>query len=81
MIVQIPEEVPKPHNNDPLDPASATDMIIYVAIPLLLILLYFLWKKGKNTRRWVTLQQFFNASLLSYCKQSSSFDLYHQPWN
>lgn len=51
MIVQIPEEVPKPHNNDPLDPASATDMIIYVAIPLLLILLYFLWKKGKNTRR------------------------------
>ncbi|THD66805.1 adenylosuccinate synthetase [Robertkochia marina] len=48
MLIQIPEEVPKPHNNDPLDPGSATEMIIYVAIPLLIIILYFLWKRGRR---------------------------------
>ena len=47
-IFQIPEEVPKPHNNQPLDPGSATEMILYVAIPLLLIILYFLWKRGRR---------------------------------
>lgn len=50
-VYQIPEEVPKPHNNDPLDPGSATEMIIYVAIPLLIIILYFLWKKGRQRNR------------------------------
>ena len=50
-LIQIPEEVPKPHNNEPLDPSSATELIIYVAIPLLFIILYFLWKKGRNSNR------------------------------
>ncbi|WP_224490204.1 adenylosuccinate synthetase [Robertkochia flava] len=51
LIFQIPEEVPKPHNNPPLDPGSATEMVLYVAIPVLFIILYFLWKRGRRNRR------------------------------
>lgn len=50
-LFQIPEEVPKPHNSEPLDPTSATEMILYVALPLLFIILYFLWKRSKNNKR------------------------------
>ncbi|MBL7474035.1 adenylosuccinate synthetase [Robertkochia sediminum] len=48
LLIQIPEEVPKPHQNDPLDFTSATELILYVGLPLLFIFLYYLWKRSKK---------------------------------
>lgn len=47
---QIPKEVPHPDDNKPLDLSNPSEVIIYIIIPLLFIVLFFIWrnKRKKN---------------------------------
>lgn len=42
---QIPTEVPHPDNNTPVDFSNPADIIIYVILPVIVIILYFVWRK------------------------------------
>lgn len=46
---QIPTEVPHPDNNTPVDFSNPADIIIYIVLPVIVIILYFVWRK--NARR------------------------------
>ena len=49
---QIPRHIPKPHNNNPIDLSSTADVIIYIALPLIALILFLIWrKKTKNKKR------------------------------
>jgi hypothetical protein len=48
--LQIPKEVPHPDTNSPLDINNPADIIIYIVLPLVVIILYFLWRK-KNRKK------------------------------
>ncbi len=48
-ISQIPTEVPHPDNNSPVDFSNPADIIIYIVLPVIVIILYFVWRK--NARR------------------------------
>ncbi|MCM5663187.1 adenylosuccinate synthetase [Galbibacter mesophilus] len=50
-FLQAPPEVPKPGNNDPLDLQSWSEVIIYILLPVLFIILYFVWRNRKNRNR------------------------------
>lgn len=47
--LQIPKEVPHPDNNSPLDLNNPADIIIYIVLPIIVVILYFLWRK-KNRK-------------------------------
>ncbi|MCF8715147.1 adenylosuccinate synthetase [Joostella atrarenae] len=49
--LQSPDGIPKPGNNDPINLQSWSEVIIYVMIPILLIIFYFVWRKNKRNRR------------------------------
>jgi hypothetical protein len=42
---QIPKEVPHPDNNSPIDLSNTADIIIYIAIPVAILILYFVWRR------------------------------------
>ncbi|WP_186988618.1 adenylosuccinate synthetase [Constantimarinum furrinae] len=42
---QIPKEVPHPDNNSPIDLTNTADIIIYIAIPIAVLILYFIWRR------------------------------------
>ena len=48
VTAQIPEGVPKPHNNSPLDLSNPADIIIYILIPVLFTVLYVAGRKLKR---------------------------------
>ncbi|WP_299148913.1 adenylosuccinate synthetase [uncultured Dokdonia sp.] len=43
--MQIPTDIPKPQNNSPIDPSSPLELIIFIALPILLIVVYFVNRK------------------------------------
>ncbi len=47
-FIQTPGEIPTPHNNDPIDLTSTSDILIYIVIPVLLLILYILWRRGRR---------------------------------
>lgn len=50
--MQIPTDVPKPQNNTPIDPSSPIELIIFIVLPILLIIVYFVNRKRiKNKRK------------------------------
>ncbi|WP_339700005.1 adenylosuccinate synthetase [uncultured Marixanthomonas sp.] len=47
---QIPKEVPHPDNNKPLDLSSPADIIIYIVIPVVFIILFFVWRSRRKKK-------------------------------
>lgn len=47
---QIPTEVPHPDNNTPVDFSSPADIIIYIVLPVIVIILYFVWRRNARRR-------------------------------
>lgn len=47
---QIPKEVPHPDNNSPIDFNNFADIIIYVILPLVFIVLYFIARKKRRKK-------------------------------
>lgn len=47
--IQIPTNAPHPDTNEPLDVSNPFELIVYVIIPVVLLLFYFLLRKrNKN---------------------------------
>jgi hypothetical protein len=46
--IQIPQGVPHPDANSPLSPQTPADYILYLALPLLILIGFFLWRKWKK---------------------------------
>ncbi|MCH2489023.1 MAG: adenylosuccinate synthetase [Flavobacteriales bacterium] len=51
LFFQIPKEVPHPDNNTPIDLTSWPDLIIYVIIPIVIVILFFIWRKRRMKNR------------------------------
>ncbi|WP_405212066.1 adenylosuccinate synthetase [Dokdonia sp. Asnod2-E02] len=49
--MQIPTDIPKPQNNSPIDPSSPLELIIFIALPILLIVVYFVNRKRIRDKR------------------------------
>ncbi|MFC4690758.1 adenylosuccinate synthetase [Dokdonia genika] len=49
--MQIPTDIPKPQNNSPIDPSSPLELIIFIALPILLIVVYFVNRKRVRNKR------------------------------
>lgn len=49
--MQIPIEVPKPQNNTPIDPSSPIELLIFILLPTLLIIVYFINRKHIKSKR------------------------------
>lgn len=47
---QIPTEVPHPDNNTPIDFSNPADIIIYIILPVIVIILYFIWRKNARKK-------------------------------
>lgn len=45
---QIPTEVPHPDNNSPIDISNPADIILYIVLPLIFVILYFVWSKRRK---------------------------------
>ena len=48
---QIPEGVPHPDDNKPLDLSDPADIIIYIVIPVVFIILFFVWRNRRKKNR------------------------------
>lgn len=46
--MQIPTNVPKPQNNTPINPSSPIELFIFILLPILLIVVYFIVRSKKN---------------------------------
>ncbi len=46
--IQQPEGLPQADNNTPIDFTSASDLLLYVVLPVLLVLFYFWWRRSKH---------------------------------
>lgn len=50
MSYQVAEGIPKPSDNKPIDFDSVYNIIIFIVVPILLAIFYYLWRKGKSNR-------------------------------
>lgn len=50
MLLQIPQGVPHPDDNEPLTLESPFDIILYVVIPIIILGSYFWWRKKKKKK-------------------------------
>ncbi len=49
--MQIPTDVPKPQNNNPIDPSSPIELIVYIILPILLIVTYIIIRRRQRNKR------------------------------
>ncbi len=45
--VQIPEGVPHPDRNTPLDLSDPAEVILYIVLPVVIVVLFFVWRRKK----------------------------------
>ncbi|SDB37142.1 hypothetical protein SAMN03097699_0960 [Flavobacteriaceae bacterium MAR_2010_188] len=48
LILQLPPGTRNPDDNKPIDFTSPFDVIVYIVLPILLIIGYYLWKKNSR---------------------------------
>ncbi len=48
LMLQIPTGTPNPGSNSTLDFTSAFDVIVFIVLPLLIIIFYFIWRKNQK---------------------------------
>lgn len=48
MVLQIPQNVPHPQDEDMFDPGSAVHWVVFVVIPVLMIAAYFFFRKRRR---------------------------------
>jgi hypothetical protein len=50
-MMQIPHDVPGANNNSPIDLTTWPDLIIYVILPVIIIILYILYRRMKKSQQ------------------------------
>lgn len=49
--VQLPQDVPGPENNTPIDLSSWVDITIYIILPIIVVILYILYRRMKKKNK------------------------------
>ncbi|MHB0755384.1 adenylosuccinate synthetase [Polaribacter sp. M15] len=49
--LQLPIGTPNPDDNQPLDLSDPFEVIVFIVLPILVIIFYFLWKKQNNNKK------------------------------
>lgn len=44
-VAQQPTHVPSPQNNSPINLYSWFDIVVFIILPIILIVIYFMWRK------------------------------------
>lgn len=47
---QVPQDLPRPQDNEPINFNSLAELIVFIAIPVVALLLYFFLKRRKKNR-------------------------------
>ncbi|HLW32444.1 MAG TPA: hypothetical protein VKX40_09290 [Aequorivita sp.] len=45
---QIPTEVPKPQDNQPVDFSDPIELVIFIVLPLVVVVLFIIWTRKKR---------------------------------
>ncbi|MCM4153738.1 adenylosuccinate synthetase [Arenibacter sp. N53] len=48
LLLQLPIGTRNPDDNDPIDLTNTFDVIVYIILPVLMVIFYFLWRKKKK---------------------------------
>lgn len=48
--MRLLHNTPKPSNNSPIDPSSPVELIVFIALPILLIIAYMILRKRKRNQ-------------------------------
>ncbi len=46
--MQLPQDLPTPTNNSPINPSSPLELAVFIALPILLIIAYLMLRKKKK---------------------------------
>ena len=46
--MQLPTDIPQNQNNTPIDPSSPLELVVFIALPILLIVVYFIVRKRRK---------------------------------
>lgn len=52
MSFQVAEGIPKPSDSEPIDFSYLYNIIIFIVLPILLAVFYYLWRKSKSNKNW-----------------------------
>lgn len=44
-------QIPEPRNNSPIDPSSPIEVIVFIALPILLIVVYFIARRQRKKNK------------------------------
>ncbi|MEP5254253.1 MAG: adenylosuccinate synthetase [Winogradskyella arenosi] len=50
IFIQTPTAAPTPGSSSPIDFNSTFDIIVFIVLPILMIVFYFIWKQQKNNK-------------------------------
>lgn len=48
LFFQIPSNTPNPGSDSSIELNSTFDWLMFVILPIVIVILYFIWKKGKK---------------------------------
>lgn len=48
--MQVSQDVPSNSNNAPINLSDPVDLIIFIILPVIFIILYFIWRNNKKKR-------------------------------
>ncbi|MGC1632131.1 MAG: adenylosuccinate synthetase [Gelidibacter sp.] len=51
LLLQMPDGLPKAADNTPLDFTTPFDVIVFIILPIVIIILYFYWRRTKKGNR------------------------------
>lgn len=51
VLLQIPRNIPRPANNEAVAPDSVLDYVLIIGTPIILLAIYFYWKKYKKEKQ------------------------------
>ncbi|WP_439129305.1 adenylosuccinate synthetase [Polaribacter sp.] len=49
--IQLPIGTPNPDDNKPLDLSDPFEFIVFIIVPIVVFILYLLWKRKKNNNK------------------------------
>jgi len=49
-LLQIPQGIP--NQSQPIDLSSTTEVILYIVLPVLMIIVYLIWRKKRNNKQY-----------------------------
>lgn len=51
LTIQLGIGTPNPDDNEPLDLSDPFEVIVFIIIPIVVVILYLLWKRQKNNKK------------------------------